>query len=63
MRYDSDSKCPKCANDWVTSQYVPQGDYIRRVCQRCGYFWYDDTLDKERENERETTRHGGYMWP
>lgn len=52
--YDPEAKCPKCGYEKVRTLYepvvhwadysrdrdrMPTGEHLRRVCERCGYFW------------------------
>ena len=53
--YNPTAKCPKCEHDDVTARYCTGGHYgpcearhdghLDRTCCRCGYKWYERTLD------------------
>ena len=49
--YREGCSCPKCGNDFVTTNFDNKGDYptgnIIRKCRRCGYWWYQRPLDDE----------------
>lgn len=39
--------CPKCGC-WETAyKYVSSRDFIRRTCERCGYVWTEEPVQKE----------------
>jgi len=50
QKFSSDSACPKCGSDVVSSRYqryhtvingidVFDFELVKRICSRCGYIW------------------------
>lgn len=54
--YSTSHCCVKCGcTDQASSRYrvaisKEEGDYIERMCQRCGYIWQEKPLDREHED-------------
>ena len=44
--FNQESKCPKCASTDISTRYE-LGDYLMRICRRCGYWWHEESLDKK----------------
>lgn len=54
MKYNTSAHCPKCDNTNISTEYVGNKFGIRRVCGRCGYWWYEEPLDeiKKKQNDQ-----------
>ena len=49
--YDQDRCCPKCGSPALSTHYMPLGNRIERVCQRCEHWWYEKALDVPNEGK------------
>lgn len=48
--YNERGKCPKCGNDYVTTEYQKSEtgfEFMKRICKRCGYEWREACLEGE----------------
>ncbi len=46
-KYNPNRKCAKCG--YAARTDLSRPDRIRRTCGRCGYVWFERTLDAEEQ--------------
>ena len=50
-KYNVKNKCSKCGGFAATKyvSYLYPSGRMERVCERCGWLWYEEPLDAEEE--------------
>ncbi len=47
MEFDEKNLCSKCGSDLIGTEYRENRNQLMRICQRCGFFWYEEPIQEK----------------